>query len=297
MAGGTEFIVGTASWTDPSLVKSDLFYPPSLKTAEQRLRFYAEQFKTVEVDASYYTIVAERTAELWAERTPADFIFSLKAFALMTQHAADTARLPAAIKELLSAEEKTARRLSHPSPAVRELAFQMFGSSLEPLRKAGKLGMIVFQFPPYFVCNATNFKYIAVLKELLPNSSIAIEFRHPSWVVPETRREETTNFLRTNQLCYVSVDAPELPSLPPSFLEVTGPEAYIRFHGKNRENWFKKGITVAERYQYLYSERELAVWADRIKQLRGVKRAHVIFNNCYRNFGIMNATTMKQMLR
>ena len=296
MAAGTEFLVGVASWTDPSLVKSDLFYPPSLKTAEQRLKFYAEHFKTVEVDASYYTIVAERTAQLWAERTPDDFIFNLKAFALLTHHAAETARLPVPIKDLLSAEEKAAPRLRRPSPAVRELAFQMFGSSLEPLRTAGKLGIVVFQFPPYFTCREDNFKYIAGLKELVPNSSIAIEFRHPSWVVNGARREETMKFLRDHELCYVSVDAPELPSVVPSFLETTGPEAYIRFHGKNRENWFKKGIPVAERYQYLYSERELADWAKRIKQLRGVKRAYVIFNNCYRNFGIMNATTMRQML-
>jgi len=296
MTDGIDFRVGTASWTDPSLVKSDLFYPPSAKTAEQRLKFYAEQFDTVEVDASYYTIIAERTAQLWAERTPADFLFSFKAFALLTRHAAETPRLPAPIKELLTAEEKASRRLGHPSPAVRELAFQMFGSSLEPLRRAGKLGMIVFQFPPFFVCNDVNQKYIAGLKSLLPNSSIAIEFRHPSWVVERTTRERTMDFLRDQGLYYVSVDAPEAPSLMPSFLEVTGPEAYIRFHGKNRENWFKKGISVAERYQYLYSERELASWAEGIRGLRGVKRAHVIFNNCYRNFGVMNGTTMKQML-
>jgi uncharacterized protein YecE (DUF72 family) len=296
MARRTEFLVGTASWTDPSLVKSDLFYPPSLKTAEQRLRFYAEQFKTVEVDASYYTIVAERTAQLWAERGPPDFVFNLKAFALLTHHAAETARLPASIKDLLTAEEKAAPRLRRPSPPVRELAFQMFGSSLEPLRRAGKLGMVVFQFPPYFTCGEVNFKYIAGLKDWLPRSPIAVEFRHPSWIVEGARREETMNFLRGHGLCYVSVDVPELPSLAPSFLEATGPEAYIRFHGRNRENWFKKGIPVAERYQYLYSERELADWAGRLKQLRGVRRAYVIFNNCYRNFGIMNATTMRHML-
>ncbi len=103
-------------------------------------------------------------------------------------------------------------------------------------------------------------------------------------------------FLRDHGLCYVSVDAPVSPSVMPSFLAVTEPQAYIRFHGRNRENWFKKGIPVAERYKYLYSEHELAEWADRLKQLRGVKRAYVIFNNCYRNFGVMNATTMAHML-
>ncbi|MGH7907160.1 MAG: DUF72 domain-containing protein, partial [Candidatus Binataceae bacterium] len=83
--------------------------------------------------------------------------------------------------------------------------------------------------------------------------------------------------------------------LPP-FLEVTGPAAYVRFHGRNSENWHRRDITVAERYKYLYAERELAEWAGRLKSIRGVERAYVIFNNCYRNFGIMNATTMAQIL-
>jgi hypothetical protein len=81
---GTEFLVGTASWTDPTLVKSGTFYPPSAKTAEDRLRFYAEQFKTVEVDSTYYALPAERNAKLWAERTPDGFVFNIKPFALMT---------------------------------------------------------------------------------------------------------------------------------------------------------------------------------------------------------------------
>lgn len=83
-----EFRVGTASWTDPTLVKSDLFYPPSVRIAEDRLRFYAERFSTVEVDSTYYALPAERNAELWAERTPVDFLFNVKAYALMTQHPA-----------------------------------------------------------------------------------------------------------------------------------------------------------------------------------------------------------------
>ena len=94
----------------------------------------------------------------------------------------------------------------------------------------------------------------------------------------------------------MSVDAPTAPSIPPSFLETTTDDAYVRFHGKNAENWFKKNISVAERFKYLYSERELAEWASRLKHLRGTKRAFAIFNNCYSNFGIMNATTMAQML-
>ena len=295
MASGTQYLVGTASWTDPTLVKSDTFYPPSLKTAEDRLRFYAEQFNAVEVDASYYALLSERNSQLWAERTPSGFIFDIKAFALLTQHAAEVSRLPLNIKSMLTEKERAERRLKHPSKEVLETAFSMFHSSLAPLRAAGKLGMLVFQFPPYFTCRQSNFDYIASLPSRLPGDSIAIEFRHPSWVAEKRQRRDTMGFLRTNGLCYVSVDAPEAANTIPSFLETTGPEAYIRFHGRNAENWNARKITVAERYKYLYSERELAEWADRIRAL-GVARAHVIFNNCYRNFGVMNATTMRAML-
>jgi uncharacterized protein YecE (DUF72 family) len=291
-----EYRIGTASWTDPTLVKSDTFYPPSLKTAEERLRFYAEQFNTVEVDASYYTLLSEKNSQLWVERTPPGFVFHIKAFALLTQHAAEVSRLPQNLKEMLSQKERGERRLKYPSKNVLDLAFSMFHSSLTPLRHAGKLGMLVFQFPPYFTNRKSNLDYIESLAGRLPEDSIAIEFRHPSWVADERTRRTTLDFLRANRLCYVSVDAPEVANAIPSFLEASGAEVYMRFHGRNRENWNARNITVAERYKYLYSERELADWADRIRQLGGVSRANLIFNNCYRNFGIMNATTMREML-
>jgi len=296
MASGPRYLVGTASWTDPTLVKSDTFYPPSLRTAEERLRFYADQFNTVEVDASYYALLSERNAQLWVERTPPAFIFSLKAFALLTQHAAEVNRLPLNLKAMLSEKERAEKRLRYPSKEVLEAAFQMFHSSLAPLRAADKIGMLVFQFPPYFTCQRSNFNYIESLPARLPGDSIAIEFRHPSWVADTRQRRETIDFLRANGLCYVSVDEPQLSGTLPTFLEITGPQAYIRFHGRNRENWHARNITAAERYKYLYSERELAEWAEKIRQLGGLSRAHVIFNNCYRNFGIMNATTMREML-
>src|SRR5271163_4302633 len=148
MAEHTQFMIGTASWTDPTLVKSDLFYPPSLKTAEDRLRFYASHFDTVEVDSSYYALVAEKTVQAWASRTPPDFIFNIKAFAMLTQHPTDTIRLPNALKEMLTKTEKNQRSISRPSTQVLDRAFEMFWSALVALRDANKLGMLLFQFPP-----------------------------------------------------------------------------------------------------------------------------------------------------
>jgi uncharacterized protein YecE (DUF72 family) len=267
------FHVGTASWTDPSLIASGAFYPPDARSAEERLRFYAEQFDTVEVDATYYALPAERTAALWAERTPPDFIFHVKAFALLTTHAADTKRLPKAIKELLAPAALARPRLDRPSEAVRALAFRMFAQALGPLRRAGKLGLLVFQFPPWFTATRANARTIEDCRRRLPADRLAIEFRHASWLAPE-RRERT----------FAPVCA------------VTAPEAYVRFHGQNAENWRKRGISAAERYRYLYSERELGQWAGRLRALEGARAVHAIFNNCYANFGVMNATTMQQLL-
>ena len=180
MSDTLEFRVGTASWTDPTLVNSDLFYPPSVRSAEERLRFYAEQFNTVEVDSTYYALPAERNARLWTERTPDGFIFNVKPFALMTQHPAEMSRLPKQLREMVPAEERTNRQLTRPSKEVVDMAFQMFWSAMAPLREAGKLGMLAFQFPPYFIPKPPNLDYLASLPERLPGASIAIEFRHPS---------------------------------------------------------------------------------------------------------------------
>jgi uncharacterized protein YecE (DUF72 family) len=178
---------------------------------------------------------------------------------------------------------------------VLDLSFEMFWSALSPLREANKLGRLVFQFPPYFTCRPGNFDYLAGLRSRMPEAAIAVEFRHPSWVGEKPQRVQTLRFLHEHDLAYISIDAPPGTGLP-SFVEATASDVYVRFHGRNRENWFKHNQLVAERYKYLYSEAELADWADKLKELTGVRRAFAIFNNCYSNFGIMNATTMSQML-
>ena len=295
MSSAPQFLVGTASWTDPTLVKSELFYPPGATSAAARLPFYASHFPTVEVDSSYYAILSEQVAKLWVERTPPGFIFNVKAFAWLTQHPAETGRLPSVIKDALPAELKSAQRIKNPPAELLSLAFQMFWSSLKPLRDAGKMGRVLFQLPPYVTWRQSNLDYLAALPERLPGAAIAVEFRHPSWTATGHRRTDTLGFLRDHGFAYVSIDVPSQSGLGP-FLATTADDAYIRFHGRNDENWFKHNVSAAERFKYLYSERELAEWAGRLKQLSGVGRAFAIFNNCYSNFGIMNATTMREIL-
>src|SRR6478736_857396 len=102
--GGSRVLVGTASWTDPTMTAAGVFYPAGADSAEERLAYYASSFPVVEVDATYYALPAERTAQLWADRTPPDFKFDIKAHALMTGQGTETKRLPKAIREALPAE-------------------------------------------------------------------------------------------------------------------------------------------------------------------------------------------------
>src|SRR6185437_15617270 len=95
--------VGTAGWTDRTLTARGVFYPSGVSTPEARLRYYATRFSMVEADAGFYALPDRATTERWVERTPPDFVFDVKAHALMTGHATDVARLPASVRELLPA--------------------------------------------------------------------------------------------------------------------------------------------------------------------------------------------------
>src|SRR5215470_2212592 len=141
--------VGTASWTDRTLIESG-WYPPEANNPEKRLRYYARQFPLVEVDATYYALPAEQTARAWAERTPPGFTFNIKAFSLFTQHPTPVRALPADLREAAAgAAGKTRVYLKDVDPEAAGQAWDRFLGALAPLRQAGKLGTLLFQFPPW----------------------------------------------------------------------------------------------------------------------------------------------------
>jgi uncharacterized protein YecE (DUF72 family) len=141
--------VGTASWTDRTLIESG-WYPPEADTPEKRLRYYARQFGLVEVDATYYALPAEQTAALWAARTPPGFTFNVKAFSLFTHHPTQVAALPTDLRPAVEKLGKDRIYLREVDPAVTAQAWERFLAALEPLRAAGKLGAILLQFPQWF---------------------------------------------------------------------------------------------------------------------------------------------------
>ncbi len=193
----------------------------AMPAPERRVHTNKNRIANLRTPTVFERAVDRKIAKLRTERTPDGFTFNIKPFALMTQHPAEISRLPKQLREMLSAAEQSDRQLTRPSKEVVNTAFQMLRSAMVPLREAGKLGMVAFQFPPYFIPKLANFDYLASLRERLPGASIAIEFRHPSWIRSETRRTETMNFLRSHGLYYTSIDAPENSSIVPSFIEAS----------------------------------------------------------------------------
>ena len=175
--------VGTASWTDRTLIASG-WYPPEADTPSRRLQFYARNFPLVEVDATYYALPAEQTATAWAERTPAGFTFNIKAFSLFTQHPTRVAALPADLRETAQHAGKDPFYLRQLDPAVAEQAWDRFLAALEPLRQAGKLGAILLQFPQWFPISRASKDYILSCAHRVAPGRVCIEFRNRTWTCP-----------------------------------------------------------------------------------------------------------------
>ncbi len=294
-AGMGQVRVGTASWTDRTLLASG-WYPPEADTPEQRLRFYARQFPLVEVDATYYALPAEQTAATWAARTPAGFTFNIKAFSLFTQHPTRVAALPADLRPEVEKTGKDRVYLKDVDPAVTQQAWQRFLAALEPLRQAGKLGAILLQFPPWFPISRGRKDYILSCVQRVAPDRVCVEFRNKTWMTPDNR-EETLGFLAEHRLPYVCVDMPQghRDSIPPVLAATDPGLAVVRMHGHS-DKWDSKDIH--ERFGYRYTDRELKEWAPRVAALaRDAEDTHVLFNNCYRDYAQVNAQQLAALLK
>ncbi|MEJ7812299.1 MAG: DUF72 domain-containing protein [Gemmatimonadaceae bacterium] len=297
---GHEVRIGTAGWTDPTLTAAGVFYPPSATTPEARLRFYAERFPTVEVDAPYYALPSARNAALWAERTPADFVFDIKAHALMTGHPTEVARLPRALRNALPADVAGKKRV-YPKDLpgdVYDEVWTTFRAALEPLTTAGKMGAVLLQYPPWFMPGSASRDAILEARDRLGGLLAAVELRDRRWFAPKTA-ERTLRFLADHAIPYVIVDEPQgLRSSVPPVPAVTSPElAIVRLHGRRGDTWAKRGASVAEKYRYLYDRAELETIAPMVVGVADqTARTRVVFNNCYGNYGTTNAMEMTAML-
>jgi uncharacterized protein YecE (DUF72 family) len=269
--------IGTCSWADESLTR--YFYPPGVKSAEERLRYYTDRFDTVEANSTYYRLPDEQMVERWAERTPEGFVMHVKAFGVMTRHPVKAEQLPTDLREDAPLDDKG--RLERPSREFRAEVFRRFHEALEPLRRAGKLGGILMQLPPYVVFKPYSFEYLEWAHEQLGGDEMLVEFRHVSWL-DEENRLETLGFLERNHMTHVIVDAPrtEARNVSPTVVATTTPTAYVRFHGRNASTWNKRTQSAAERFDYLYSEEELGEWVAPLSELSGqADTVYAMFNN------------------
>jgi uncharacterized protein YecE (DUF72 family) len=269
--------IGTCSWADDALSK--YFYPPKFP-AKERLAYYADHFDTVEVDSTYYRLPSESMVQGWAERTPGDFTMHIKAFGLMTRHPVKLEVLPEDLRDAMPVDERG--RVDRPPRELRGEVFRRFLEALEPLRAVGKLGGILFQLPSYVVFKEHSFDYLEWAREQLGGDTMLVEFRHRSWL-EEENVAETLSFLERIGAVYVTVDAPKSESaknLIPTVPAVTSSMAYVRFHGRNMQTWNKRGGSAAERFDYLYSDEELAEWVPVLQKLAGESQeAYAFFNN------------------
>ena len=282
--------VGTASWTDRTLLDSG-WYPPTADTPEKRLAYYARQFPVVEVDATYYGPPSEQTTRLWAERTPEHFTFNIKAFSLLTGH---PTRVSSIYKDL---RPETTKKNVYPAdlpPQTYEEIWARFLTALDPLAEAGKLGALLFQFPPWFGIRKSNKEYLLEVAARCRPLRPVFELRNASWF-DGANRDETLGFLRDHRLPFVSVDMPQghRASVPP-VLAATADLAVVRFHGHS-DKWTSKDIH--EKFGYRYSDAELAEWAPKLKALAAeAATTQVFMNNCYSDYAQRNARTLIDLL-
>jgi uncharacterized protein YecE (DUF72 family) len=269
--------IGTCSWADEALSKH--WYPQGVPAGE-RLSYYAQHFDTVEVDSTYYRLPADPMVAKWAERTPDDFVMHVKAFGLMTRHPVKLEALPPDLRDDAPTDERG--RVDRPSREFRGEVFRRFLEALEPLRSTGKLGGLLFQFPSYVVFKDRSLDYIRWAREQVGSDEMLVEFRHVSWFDDE-HRAETLAFLEEIGAANVIVDAPRIEggkNVIPTVPALTNGTAYVRFHGRNADTWNKRGGSAAERFDYLYSEDELAEWVGPLRELsEQAEQAYAFFNN------------------
>ncbi len=261
--------IGICSWADEGMTKH--WYPSAVRGAAERLGYYAQHYDVVEADSPFYRLPAPEVSAKWAERTPDDFVFHVKASGEMTGH----------------------------REGEREPAFRDFREALAPLERSGKLRGVLLQYHPRVKKSREALAEIAAARDLLDPLVPLVEFRHRSWL-EEDVRADTLRFLEQHGCAYVTVDAPRtrasnvIPTIPAATHRV----AYVRFHGRNWKTWNIRGAkTSAERFDWLYSESELEEWVEPLTVLAGeAEEVYAMFNNNRDDFAPQGAQMLRRLL-
>jgi len=273
---GRKILIGTASWSDPGFVER--WYPKKMP-AHERLGWYAQHFEMVEVNSTFYAVPDLRTVERWCAATPNDFVFDVKLHQLFSFHSTPAKLLP---PELQRIAELDAKGKVTATQSLQEALLTSFVRPMSILQSAGKLGVFLLQLSPAFSPRKHQLAELEPLIESLRDYSLAIEFRNRDWVAGD-QLNSTADFLRERKLAFVNVDTPaadHFSIVPATLNEVTDPEfSYLRLHGRDPKAYLT-GKTVATRFDYNYSDKEIDEVAERSRKLAGEAReAHIVFNN------------------
>jgi uncharacterized protein YecE (DUF72 family) len=259
MSAERRILVGTSGYSFPDWVGP--FYPPGMKSGEY-LGFYSRHFAVVEVNSTYYRIPHPRVLEQMERKTPEGFRFIVKLNQAMTH---ERSLEPGLYREFLAV--------------------------LEPLKAAGKYDGLLAQFPWGFKRDAAAEQHLDGLRGRLGDEPLFVEFRHGSWL-----HDGLADRLRRSRLGYCAVDEPRLKGLLPPVTLLTTEDAYVRFHGRNADNWW--GREGGDRYDYDYSREELSEWVKKVGELaQQARRTYLFFNNCHAGQAARNAKLMEELLR
>ena len=278
-SGKTEagkILVGTASWSDPGFVER--WYPKKMPAGE-RLQWYSQHFEMVEVNSTFYSVPEPGMVERWCAATPDDFTFDVKLHQLFSFHSTPAKFLP---PDLQRRAETNAKAIAKSTPQLQEALLGTFLRSMSIFRAARKLGVLLLQLSPAFSPRKHQLSELQTLIDMLGDYDLAIEFRNRNWATGN-QLESTIDFVRKHRAIFVNVDTPSSDHfmvMPSDVDEVTNSDvAYLRLHGRNAKAYIT-GKTVAARFDYDYSEREIAEVAQRSRKLAKESRElHVIFNN------------------
>jgi uncharacterized protein YecE (DUF72 family) len=266
-------LVGTASWSDPGFVAD--WYPRKLPAAE-RLGWYADHFRLVEVNSTFYAVPPANTVAGWCRQTPDDFVFDVKLHRLLSRHSTPVAMLPRGLRPMAGGTDKAVL-----TPKLEAALVEVILESVEPMVAAGKLGALLLQLSPAFGPKKHELAELDPLLDNLAGHRVAVELRNRNWLA-EDRRDETIGFFRARRVTWVTVDAPpgDHFMIMPAHDAVTDRRlAYLRAHGRNTRGYVS-GRSVAERFDYDYPDAEIEEIADRAEQLSKIAiDTHIIFNN------------------
>jgi uncharacterized protein YecE (DUF72 family) len=274
MAG--RILIGTSSWSDPGFVKE--WYPQGM-AARDRLPWYAERFRLVEINSTFYAVPDRNTVRRWSEVTPDGFTFDVKVHRALSRHSAPLDSLPPELRDEAKTNERGRVILT---PELEEALARRLVEECAPLAEEGKMGAWLVQLTPAFAPRRRKLSELNDLVDALGSHPVAIELRHRGWV-SEKRRDDTLAWFSERGVAFVGVDAPpgdHVPIMPSDLDAVTRDDlAYLRLHGRNTDGYLS-GTSVAERFGWRYADDELEEVAGRARTLaEQAGEVHVAFNN------------------